>query len=278
MKLMVFSSGSSGNCTLIMTDKMNILVDVGITKKAIDENLAKVGLSLRDISYVFITHEHTDHIKALPQLLKLERLRFVTSAGTLNAISHIYSGANGKELENLDKKVANDGFIILNRIEDTIMYPDLSFESLDVKVLPCFHDAAEPIGFVFCENGKRICYITDTGYVHRDLYDLITNCDAYILESNHDPELLMASSRPYYTKLRIVGDHGHLSNEDSMCILASVIGDNTKLIMHAHISQECNLSIIIEGVRRDVFKTYGIDRPDIEYVILGLVATKVYEI
>ena len=103
MKLMVFSSGSSGNCTLIITNKMNILVDVGITKKAIEENLAKLGLTIKDISYIFITHEHTDHIKALPQMLRFEHLKFVMSEGTLNAISHIYSGTSGKELENLDK-------------------------------------------------------------------------------------------------------------------------------------------------------------------------------
>ena len=156
------------------------------------------------------------------------------------------------------------------------MYPTIDFNSLKVTILPLFHDAAEPIGFLFEEDNKKLCYITDTGYVHSDLMPLINNCEAYVLESNHDPELLMASDRPYYTKLRIIGDHGHISNEDSMYLLSRSIGDKTNLVMHAHVSQECNLSFLIENKRKEVFKQYNVKDENIDFVILGLAPTKEY--
>ena len=99
-----------------------------------------------------------------------------------------------------------------------------------------------------------------------------------MLESNHDPEILLSSDRPYNLKMRILSDHGHLSNLDSMLTLAKTIGENPKLIMHAHISQECNLTQIIELERDKVFKEYEIDTKDIDFVILRPFRSKEYEI
>jgi phosphoribosyl 1,2-cyclic phosphodiesterase len=111
--------------------------------------------------------------------------------------------------------------------------------------------------------------MTDTGYVHVQLKEYMENCECYVLESNHDPDMLMASSRPYQLKLRILSDHGHLSNEDSMVALANLMGEKTKLVMHAHVSEECNLSPIIEMTRKKIFDSYNINRDDITYVILS---------
>ena len=266
MKYVVFSSGSQGNASLLRTNNLNILIDAGITKKQIEEGLAESGLKLEDINYLFITHEHVDHIRAISQLLKYPNIKIVISRGTLDFIIDYSKDHNrAKDLENIFIKTKNGSIMI---IED----------SLEVEFLPLFHDAREPIGFLFKEDNKKFCYITDTGYVHSDIMPLINNADAYVLESNHDPELLMASDRPYYTKLRIIGDHGHMSNEDSMYILAKSIGDKTKLVMHAHISQECNLVMLINSKREEVFKEYNKDFKNVEFVSLGLFRTKEYEI
>lgn len=279
MKYVVFSSGSQGNASLLRTNNLNILIDAGITKKQIEEGLAESGLKLEDINYLFITHEHVDHIRAISQLLKYPNIKIVISRGTLDFIIDYSKDHNrAKDLENIFIKTKNGSIIIIERIEDTIMYPSLKIDSLEVEFLPLFHDAREPIGFIFKEDNKKFCYITDTGYVHSDIMPLINNSDAYVLESNHDPELLMASDRPYYTKLRIIGDHGHMSNEDSMYILAKSIGDKTKLVMHAHISQECNLVMLINSKREEVFKEYNKDFKNVEFVSLGLFRTKEYEI
>lgn len=277
MKLVVFSSGSSGNCSLLRTDKLNILIDAGISKKQIEECLIKLNLSLDDIDYLFITHEHVDHIKLLSALLRFPNLKIVLSKGTFDWITR-YAREHDKvkDLERIFQKLQENKIYEIGRIDDTIMYPNLELDSLNVTFLPLFHDAAETIGFVFEEFGKKLCYITDTGYVHSDLMPIINNCDCYLLESNHDPALLMASDRPYYTKLRIIGDHGHMSNEDSMYILAKSIGDKTKTVLHAHVSQECNLSILINGKRDEVFKQYDVDCKNIEFAVLGLYMTKEY--
>ena len=277
MKYTVFSSGSAGNCSVLKTNELNILIDAGINKKQIEECLNNVDLTLSDIDYLLITHEHIDHIRAFSQLIKLPNLKVITSKGTLKWITDYAREHNKiKDLENISYKLQSNMIIEMERIEDMIMYPSITLNTLKIEFLPLFHDANEPLGFVFEEDNKKLCYITDTGYVHSDLMPIIYNCEAYVLESNHDPELLMASDRPYYTKLRIIGDHGHISNEDSMYLLSRSIGDKTNLVMHAHVSQECNLNILIEGKRKEVFKQYNVDDKNIDFVILGLAPTKEY--
>ena len=163
-------------------------------------------------------------------------------------------------------------------IEKSILYPDVFVNDVFVKIIPTFHDALESIGFVFENEKKRIVYITDTGYVHHNVFEYISNAECYVLESNHDPELLRHSSRPYSTIVRILSDHGHLSNEDSAVVLASVMGDKTKLVMHAHISQECNLTQVLTATRDKVLSDYGLDVSGVNFVILSPLPSKEYEI
>ena len=269
MKFSVFSSGSDGNCTLLRTNNLNILIDAGITRKQILDNLARYGLTLKDISVLLITHEHVDHIRALPQMIKECHLKIYMSFGTFSAVKEYYSRPGKEKIyEVMMEKYQNGDLIIINRIENSILYPCYFEGDLKIQVLPLFHDARECIGFSFHEDGKKLVYITDTGYVHQEIYDEIANAEAYILESNHDPEILMHSNRPYMLKIRILGDHGHMSNEDSMITLCNVIGNKTKLVLHAHISQECNLTEIINLTREKVFNDYGIDTTNVEFKIL----------
>ena len=171
------------------------------------------------------------------------------------------------------------GYIkIIEREVDNLLYEAFSIGDIYVQPLPMFHDAAETVGFIFTSELKRFVYITDTGYVHNSLYSLISNADGYLLESNHDPEILLSSNRPYALKMRILSDHGHLSNLDSMLTLVSVMGENTKLVLHAHVSQECNLSQIIELERDKVFTEYNIDSSNIEFAILHPRRSKEFEI
>ena len=279
MKFSVFSSGSEGNCTLLQTNKVNILIDVGISKKQITDNLAKYNLSLSDINTILITHEHVDHVKALPMLLKEAHIKFLMSAGTFDALINFYASRDKIKLRDLMVKKLNDkDLIIVSRLDNSIFYPSFQIEDLDIQILPAFHDSKECIGFSFKNEGKKFVYLTDTGYVHQALYDEIANANAYLLESNHDPELLMASNRPYYLKVRILSDHGHMSNEDSMITLANIIGEKTKLVLHAHISQECNLKEILEFTRERVFQMYGLDTSGIEFHTLNPYFSGDYEI
>lgn len=278
MKIKVFSSGSDGNATLVVANNKNILIDLGLTRKQIVENLNSLNLELSDLDGILITHEHTDHTKAFATMLKELNIPIYISKGTLNSLYDSYRATGKNKLIELIDKRFNEGSIIIFSRDNKGAYLGFNIGSAYIEVLPIFHDVSEPVGFIIHEGEKRLVYMTDTGYVPEDYWPIISDSECYFLESNHDPEILMASNRPYNLKMRILSDYGHLSNEHSMVTLANVIGPNTKLVMHAHISQECNLSEIIEMTRNKVFDSYGIDTSNIEFVILHPYPSKEYEI
>ncbi len=279
LKLCVFSSGSDGNSSLLESDNGKILIDVGLTRKAICENLEKSATDMSEIDAIFITHEHIDHVKGLLVILKKDNIKTYMTKGTFEALKGCSFVRNNPDNIKLLEEKKKEGIIkIIKRDENGFYYEAINVKDFYVIPIPTFHDALESVGFIFINNMKRFVYITDTGYVHNALFNLIENADAYLLESNHDPEILLSSDRPYNLKMRILSDHGHLSNLDSMLTLAKTIGENTKLIMHAHISQECNLTQIIELERDKVFKEYEIDTKDIDFVILRPFRSKEYEI
>jgi len=279
VKIKVFSSGSDGNATIVIANNKKILIDLGLTRKQIEANLNELNLTISDLDAILITHEHTDHTRAFGTFLKECNIPIYLSKGTLNAIYEGFKACGKNKLVDLIDKRYNEGsIIILNKKNDSYLYESVNISSVFVDVLPAFHDAVETIGFVIHEGEKKLTYLTDTGYVHESIWPVIMDSNAYILESNHDPEILMASNRPYNLKIRVLSDHGHMSNEESMVTLANVIGPSTKLVMHAHVSQECNLSEIIEMTRAKVFNSFGIDTTGIKFVILHPYPSEEFEI
>ena len=134
MKVVVFSSGSSGNCTLIRTNDINILIDVGLSRKAIESNLANVGLTLNDIDILLITHEHTDHISALPTLLKDCNLKTYMTKGTFDAIYSDYANKKRDKVCRLMDARLNQGDIIyINRIEKSMLYNSLHIKNTVIE-------------------------------------------------------------------------------------------------------------------------------------------------
>ena len=275
MRVKVLASGSTGNCTYVETGDHKILIDVGISKKSIDLALAEVGVSFGEIDTLLITHEHDDHIKSLGAVLRKSEITCFMSTGTYEAI---LKGKNETLKQLLPSKLEAGYIILLNRLEKSINYPDILLDNTVINVLPTFHDSVEPIGFKIINEGKSVVYITDTGYVHTSLYEKICNSECYVLEFNHDPHVLMASSRPLHLKRRILSEHGHLSNEDAFITLSKVMGERTKLVFYAHISQECNLVEIIELTRKKVMNSLGVNDEAICYVPTSISATEVYEI
>ena len=275
MRVKVLASGSTGNCTYVETVDHKILIDVGISKKAIEQALAEVDVNFSEIDTLLITHEHEDHIKALGAVLRKSEITCYMTTGTYNAI---LTGKNETIKQLLSQKYDSGYIILLNRLEKSINYPDILLDETLINVLPTFHDAAESVGYKISNNEQSVVYMTDTGYVHNSLYDKICNSDCYVLEFNHDPHVLMASSRPLNLKRRILSEHGHLSNEDAFITLTKVMGEKTKLVFYAHISQECNLVEIIELTRKKVMSSLGIDDRAIKYVATSFKSTEVYEI
>ncbi len=275
MKVKVLASGSTGNSTYVETIDHKILIDAGISKKNIEEGLADLKVLLEEVDTLLITHEHEDHIRSLGAILRKYNLKCYMSNGTFQAI---LQSKNDILKKILTEKFSSGYIILLNRLEKSILYSNIFLENTEISVLPTFHDAAESVGFKIVDSESSIVYITDTGYIHTALYDKISNADCYVLEFNHDPYILMSSNRTHALKMRILSDHGHLSNEDAAVTLAHVMGDKTKVVFYAHISQECNLAEIVELTRKKVMDRLGIDNSHTEFVVTSPMATKVYNL
>ena len=215
MKVIVLSSGSKGNTTYIETEETRILIDAGNTCKYIVGKLEEHNISPTSIDAILITHTHSDHIKGLPVLLKK-----INPCVYITPKMHPYM----EYLEN---------YHIID--EETIKIKDMSIE-----VIKTSHDTEDSVGYVINKGDKSIVYITDTGYINKKYYELLQNRNIYIMESNHDIEMLNNSSYPFETRQRILSDKGHLSNYDSAKYLAKFIGNKTKYILLAHLSEENN--------------------------------------
>ena len=214
MKVSVLSSGSKGNTTYIETDNAKILIDLGNTTKYVKEKLEDFGVEPSDLSAILITHTHVDHIKGLKVFEKKYDVPIYATDIML------------KELEYINNYCL---------LED-----EFDINDIHINVIKTSHDTDDSRGYVITNNGKSIVYITDTGYINKKYFDLLSNRNLYIMESNHDVEMLTNGKYPFQLKQRILSDKGHLSNYDSAKYLSSFIGNNTKYILLAHLSEENN--------------------------------------
>jgi len=242
MELIVLASGSKGNATYLEIGNEKILIDCGLSYKQIKDRLAEYDKTIDGLTKVFITHEHSDHVGHLGMLAKKHDFDIYLSEGTL---------------AKLKKKIK---YTIDCRRYKTIL-PEEMLEFDDFNVLPfdIYHDATEPLGYRFFEGEKSVVYITDTGYFPMRKYHLIANAEVYIIESNHEVEMLLESDRPWLLKRRILDDEGHLSNEDSANLLLNIAGDKTRYIILAHLSAECNVNEKALDAYNKAFIAQGVD-------------------
>lgn len=215
MRVIVLSSGSKGNTTFIECGETKILIDMGNTCKYVTEKLMGVGVNAEEIDAIFITHTHIDHIKGLKVFLK----KYNTLTYFTDKMRDELDFINNYELIDSDR---------------------IKFKDLIVNVIKTSHDTADSVGYVIEGDNKSLVYITDTGYINNKYFPLLYNREVYILESNHDIEMLNNSKYCFSLRQRILGDKGHLSNYDCSRYLSSFIGDKTDTIVLAHLSEENN--------------------------------------
>ena len=218
MKVCVLSSGSKGNSTLVITDKVKILIDLGTTTSYVEAALNNLNVDVKEISHILITHSHVDHIKGLKVFIKRYNPVILVTEYMKNVLE--------KELGNFRSEYYEDKKAIIG--------------DLTVNVIKTSHDAEESIGFVLTNNNSSMVYITDTGYINQKYFKILSNNNLYVLESNHDIKMLMDGPYPYYLQQRVRGDKGHLSNKQASDYLCKFIGDNTRKIVFAHISEHNN--------------------------------------
>ncbi|MDY0404147.1 MBL fold metallo-hydrolase [Virgibacillus sp. 179-BFC.A HS] len=241
MRFSVLASGSTGNAFYIETDKTKLLVDAGLSGKKMDSLFAQVGVDPAKLSGILVTHEHSDHIKGLGIIARKYKLPIYANEKTWKAME----GSIGKI--DLDQKFQFD--------TETVK----TFADMDVASFGVSHDAAEPMFYTFHHNGKKVSLVTDLGYVSERIKKTVEDADAYIFEANHDVEMLRMGSYPWNLKRRILGDSGHVSNEDAGLALSDIISNRTKRIYLAHLSQHNNLKDLARMSVDQVLKERGIE-------------------
>lgn len=237
MRLLSIASGSSGNCIYVGDDNTHILVDAGISKKRIEEGLNGIGLTVRDLSAIFVTHEHIDHIGGLGVLTRKCDAPVYATKGTLNGIF------NTASLGRIDE----ERFIEIEE-EQCVCLGDIQVDSMKIS-----HDAAQPVAYRFFGHGRKIAVATDLGMITEENEEKLKGMDALLLEANHDVNMLQVGPYPYYLKQRILGNRGHLSNENAGKLLSRIVHDDLKHIFLGHLSKENNMpALAYEAVRLEI--------------------------
>lgn len=217
IKFCSLSSGSKGNTAFIEINGDKYLIDIGNTSLYVEKTLQELGVEPKDIKGIFISHYHRDHIDGLKVFAKRYNPTLYLSEETYAELS---------------KTLVINNYVLFSNIE---------FIDYNVTLIPTSHDADGSYGFIFDDGlENEVVYVTDTGYLSTNNLKLMKNKSLYYFESNHDIELLMNGKYPYYLKQRILGDKGHLSNKSASYYLHGIIGDKTKTIILAHLSEENN--------------------------------------
>lgn len=241
MKFALLASGSKGNCCIVTHKNTNIVIDCGTTKKYLMSCFDQLSYDYKHSDALLITHTHTDHISQL------------------NMFDGVPTYATS--------------FVKSNQYRPIVEYESFFLRDVLVTAISLSHDCERTVGYILEADGEKLVYVTDTGYVKDEAKAYLKNANYYIFESNHDMQMLMETNRPMYIKQRILGDSGHLCNEDSARVLSEIIGDQTTEIVLAHLSEEGNSA----KQALSILKAQLIDK-EIEIAHKKMAAAKQYEI
>ncbi len=228
----MLGSGSSGNCTLVASEKSAVLVDVGLSGREISRRLEAVSFRISDVGAICLTHEHEDHVAGLKVLHKRHNIPLYANTATVEAVS-----LRGK----------------CKGLRWTVFTTGCLFEIGDMTIEPFTvpHDSYDPVGFIFGNSNARVAVITDIGMSTSLVREKLRPCSAIIVESNHDEKLLRDSDRPWSLKQRIAGRQGHLSNAQAGKLVSETAGPDLRLVVLAHLSRDCNTpELAISSMKR----------------------------
>lgn len=233
MKILIVESGSKGNATLIYNEGRVLLIDMGVTLVSLKNALKSIGYNIYNMNGMLLTHEHCDHtagIKYLPPL-------------PIYCTKETYDSSN---------------------VHEITPYEKFELAGFEITPVSTSHDVKNPLGFVIKDNKEKLVYLTDSGKIPAKTLTKLKNADYYVIESNHDVEMLMNTNRPWFLKQRILSNKGHLSNEQSATYMAKIIGPKTKQIILAHLSEEANDPEVALSTYQRVFNDLGKSLDNIE--------------
>ncbi|MBE5786603.1 MAG: MBL fold metallo-hydrolase [Clostridiales bacterium] len=216
-------SGSSGNAIFVGAGDTRILIDGGMPGRSIENALREIGILPETLTGIAVTHEHSDHVKGVGILSRKYRIPVYANERTWNAMARTVG-----EVEPRNRRVFET--------EEDFYIGDLALLPFSIP-----HDAADPVGYRVFYGGRSIGTATDMGYMQKKVLKTLAGVDVLLLESNHDPDLLMQNPHySLYLKQRILSNHGHLSNEASAKALLDLYGTGVRQVLLGHLSGENN--------------------------------------
>lgn len=235
----MLGSGSRGNCTFVQGGRTRILIDAGFSRREIERRLHAVGERLEDIDALLVTHEHSDHVGGARVVARKNRIPVWCCEDTLR------EGGLQDEIP-----------------EWVPVEPGRAFDVGDIHVEPFTvpHDASITLGFRVTAEGISLGYCTDLGHVTAVVRDRLSGCNALIVESNHDIDLLRDGDYPWSLKQRVSGRHGHLSNEASAGLIADVVGGDSFVVALAHLSEKNNVPELAALAAKEALERSGRER------------------
>ena len=243
MRLCSIASGSSGNCVYLSHASTHLLIDAGISGKRIEQGLLEIGVEPSALSGILVTHEHSDHIQGIGILA---RKYGIPLYGTVETFCAMKKGKTN-----------------IGKIDDALfqqVFPEKEFMIGEISVTPfsVSHDAANPVAYIFEADGHKVGMATDLGVYTEKTVQYLNKSEILYLESNHDVNILMVGGYPYYMKHRIIGEHGHLSNDTAAELLCKLYHKGLQHVLLAHLSKENNYpELAYETVRAELLMKVG---------------------
>lgn len=213
------NSGSNGNCYYIGNEQDAVLVDAGISCRETETRMKRLGLSMSRVRAIFISHEHSDHIRGLEGLARKYRLPVYITPGTRMGSRLVFDNIG---------------------LQPFLAYEPVQIGSLRVTGFPKFHDAADPHSFIVSSQGINIGVFTDIGTPCDHVVQHFRQCHAVFLETNYDEEMLDNGYYPHHLKRRIKGDKGHLSNAQALELFRNHKPDYMSYVLLSHLSRDNN--------------------------------------
>ncbi len=248
MEVCVLASGSKGNSIFVSGGGVALLVDAGLSARELSERLKKACIAPGSLRAVLCTHDHSDHFRGLEVFSRRYPVRLFANDGTAAGIEQAFPG---------------------RAFEWEIFETACGFDIGGLRVEPftVSHDASDPVGFYFDDGVSRLCVVTDLGQDSPVVRDKLARCHCVILESNHDPDMLMASDRSWSLKRRIAGRSGHLSNAAAAELMSRAAGRDLRTLLLAHLSEECNTRALALNTMRMALMQAG--RGDVRIEVLS---------
>ncbi|MBB5174752.1 MBL fold metallo-hydrolase [Texcoconibacillus texcoconensis] len=239
LRFSVLASGSTGNAIYVESEKKRLLIDAGLSGKKIEASLKQIEVDPKTLDALLISHEHSDHIKGAGIMARRYALPIYANGPTWKAMEGHLGDLSSEQCFTFST-------------ESTMTIGDIDIESFGVS-----HDAAEPMFFNVHHEGQKLSVVTDLGYVSERIKGTVRGADTFIFEANHDMEMLRMGKYPWNVKRRILGDLGHISNEDAGLALGDLIGEKETNVYLAHLSKDNNMKDLAHMTVKQTMESLG---------------------